>query len=104
MAPMTQPIVQSSVGCWQGFVNGAKSVGSWCATQAGALWQVIKKAAIWAAGFFSALGAGIVMFARLYARELIIGGIGLALGIVIALVLARCLGCCNKPPEEPTNP
>ena len=55
-----QPIVQPSVGCWQGFC------------------QMISKAAKYAANFFAALGAGIVLFVRIYARELIIGGVGLA--------------------------
>jgi len=79
---LTQPVAQPSVGCWQGFC------------------QMISKAATWAANFFSALGAGIVMFARIYSRELIIGGIAFAAGLLIALIFNRCCGCCNKPAEE----
>jgi hypothetical protein len=83
------PVIQPTGGCWQSFVNCLSGV-----------WGGMEKAAIWAANFFSALGMGIGMFVRLYARELMIGGIGLAVGITIALICSRCFGCCNKPVEE----
>jgi len=97
---MTNMTAQPAVGCWQGFVNGSKAVGSWCATQAQAIGGAVKKAAIWAANFFAALGAGIVMFAKFYARELIIGSVAFAVGLAIAFIFSRCCGWCNKPADQ----
>lgn len=99
--------VQPTPGCWQNFVNGAKSTGSFIATKienAGSfLWEGVKKTAILAANFFCALKTGLSLFVRVYARELIIGSVFLAAGVVIGLLANRFFGCCNKPEEVAPN-
>jgi hypothetical protein len=102
------PVVQPTPGCWQNFVSGAKSTGSFIATKiedAGSfLWEGLKKTAILAANFFCALKTGICLFVRVYARELIIGSAFLAAGVVIGLIANRFFGCCNSKPEEVVTP
>jgi hypothetical protein len=96
--------VQPTPGCWQNFVSGAKSTGSFIATKlenAGSfLWEGVKKTAILAANFFCALKTGLCLFVKVYARELIIGSVFLAAGVVIGLLANRFFGCCNSKSEE----
>jgi len=96
--------MQPTGGCWQNFVSVTKATGGWCATKisggASIAWEATKKAVAYAANFFRALGSGIVMFAKVHARELTLVGVALTAGIAIGLICARCFGGSKKAAVE----
>ncbi len=99
-------------GCWETFSASASQTASWLGHQISALGQGLKagamKVAAYASDLFSNLSTTAMQFfayAKGYVaankREVGMAAAAAAITAGIALLFARCTGCCNKPATTP---